>query len=110
MPLNVNGSGFASSEVGEIPSGAPKIALDDLFTRKYKEIRHLASRLQWKGGNPTLGPTALAHEVYEKLLKDPPDLESKSWNEVIAVFANAMRQILVDAARRKKARKRDPAG
>jgi RNA polymerase sigma factor (TIGR02999 family) len=82
--------------------------LDDLFGRLYSKIRQLASRVRWKGANPTLNATALAHEAYLKLLKDPPDLASKSSDEVIAVFANAMRQILIDAARRKKAQKRDP--
>jgi RNA polymerase sigma factor (TIGR02999 family) len=110
MPTNIKASGFASGEVlktAAAAEGAEKIALDDLFIRLYKKIRSLASRLQWRGTNPTLGPTALANETYLKLLKDPPDFGSKSPEEVIAVFANAMRQILVDAARRKHAQKRD---
>ncbi len=43
-----------------------------------------------------------------KLLKDPPELGSGSYEEVVAVFANTMRQILVDGARRKSAQKRVP--
>jgi RNA polymerase sigma factor (TIGR02999 family) len=53
-----------------------------------------------------LGRTALAHEAYLKLLKHPPDLTSKSYEDVIGIFACVMREILIDAARRKKARKR----
>ena len=78
--------------------------LDELFSQLYNKIRALASRVQWNGVNPTLNPTALAHEAYLKLLNDPPDLASKSYGEVAAVFANAMRQILIDGARRRSAR------
>jgi RNA polymerase sigma factor (TIGR02999 family) len=80
--------------------------LDELFERLYDKIRRLASRIRWNGTNPTLGPTALANEAYMKLRKDPPDLAAKSYDEVIGIFANAMHQILLDAARRKHARKR----
>ncbi len=80
--------------------------LDELFTRLYDKIRRLAARVRWSGTNPTLSPTALAHEAYLKLRKDPPDLTTRSYDEVIAIFANAMHQILIDAARRKGAQKR----
>jgi len=81
-------------------------ALDQLFDRLYDKIRRLAERVRWNGTNPTLNPTALANEAYMKLRKDPPDLAVKSYDEVIAIFANAMHQILQDAARRKRAQKR----
>lgn len=80
--------------------------LDELFTRLYDKIRRLASRVRWSGTNPTLSPTALAHEAYLKLRKDPPDFAARSYDEIIAIFANAMHQILIDAARRKGAQKR----
>ena len=102
--MKVKGSSIAGAELPETHPAHEadgKISLDDLFARKYTEIRELASRLRWKGGSPTLGPTALANEAYLKLLKDPPDLELKSYDNLIGVFANAMRQILVDASRRK---------
>jgi RNA polymerase sigma factor (TIGR02999 family) len=81
-------------------------ALDDLFNQQYDKIRALASRVRWDRDSPTLGRTALAHEAYLKLLKHPPDLTSKSYEDVIGIFACVMREILIDAARRKKARKR----
>lgn len=80
--------------------------LDELFTRLYDKIRRLAARVRWSGSNPTLSPTALAHEAYLKLRKDPPDFTARSYEEVIAIFAHAMHQILIDAARRKGAQKR----
>lgn len=56
--------------------------LDELFTRLYDKIRRLAARVRWSGTNPTLRPTALAHEAYLKLRKDPPDLTARSYDEV----------------------------
>jgi RNA polymerase sigma-70 factor (ECF subfamily) len=93
-------------EPDAIPSTENKLVLDELFTQLYNKIRILASRVRWNGTNPTLNPTALAHEAYLKLRKDPPELAAKSYDEVIGIFANAMHQILIDAARRKSAQKR----
>lgn len=84
------------------------VDVDEVFERLYDRIRSLASRVRWSGTNPTLNPTALAHEAYLKLRKDPPDLALKSYEEVIGIFANAMHQVLWDAVRRKSARKRVP--
>lgn len=81
--------------------------LDQRFTELYRVIRRLAARVRWNGSNPTLNPTALAHEAYLKLCNNPPDLSTKSYDEVIAIFASAMLQILRDAARRKNAKKRE---
>lgn len=93
-----------------VSSELQKRNLDELFGRLYSSLRTLASRISWNASNRTLNPTALVHEAYLKLLKDPPDFSSKSYEETIALFANAMRQILIDAARRKMAQKREPVG
>lgn len=97
-------AGSEDHALGEIPD--ERRLLDELFTRLYDKIRRLAARVRWSGASPTLSPTALAHEAYLKLRKDPPDLAAKPYDEVIAIFANAMHQILIDAARRKGAQKR----
>jgi RNA polymerase sigma-70 factor (ECF subfamily) len=89
-----------------ISSPDENAALDEVFSQLYNKIRTLASRVRWNGTNPTLNATALAHEAYLKLRKDPPELAAKSCDEVIRIFANAMHQILIDAARRKDAQKR----
>ena len=86
-----------------------KLALDELFARLYDRVRQLAARVRWSSDSQTLNPTALVHEAYLKLLKSPADSTMESRDEVIAVLATAMRQILVDAARRKNALKRIPA-
>ena len=82
--------------------------LDELFGELYEKIKRLAARVRWNGDNPTLNPTALAHEAYLKLRETPPDLLTKNYDQVIGIFAHAMRQILIDAARRKSALKRLP--
>ena len=95
-----------AEEPDATPSTENEVILDELFTQLYNKIRVLAARVRWNGTNPTLNPTALAHEAYLKLRKDPPELAAKSYEEVIGIFANAMHQILIDAARRKSAQKR----
>jgi RNA polymerase sigma factor (TIGR02999 family) len=90
-----------------LSSSEARIALDDVFTRLYNKIRLLAARVRWDNANPTLNATTLVHEAYLKLQKNPPDVTSKSYDEIIAIFAHAMRQILIDAARRKHAQKRE---
>ena len=88
-----------------IRSADGKVSLDDLFTRLYDKIHGLAARVRWSGTNPTLNPTALAHEAYIKLRKSSPQVTAETNKEAIGIFANAMHQILIDAARREKARK-----
>ncbi len=89
-----------------VPPLEGTVALDEVFTRLYDRIRSLALRVRWNGTNPTLNPTALVHEAYVKLRKDPPEFAAKSYEEVIAILASAMHQILIDATRRKQAQKR----
>jgi RNA polymerase sigma factor (TIGR02999 family) len=81
-------------------------AAEPLFEAVYDELRRLArgKRRQWKG-DPSLQTTALAHEAYVKLVGD----EDRSWenrSHFFAVAARAIRQILVNKARRKRAQKR----
>ncbi len=80
--------------------------VDDLFDEVYTELRQRAQgqRRQWQG-DLTLRTTALAHEAYLKLV----DQEEQSWqsrSHFFAVASRAMRHILVDRARKKRAQKR----
>ncbi len=73
----------------------------------YDELRALAqSHFARQSPDHTLQATALVHEVYLKLARGAP----ASWNgrdHFFAVAAQAMRQVLVDHARRKRAEKRE---
>ena len=79
--------------------------LDRLFSATYEELRRLASSVRRDEPGSTLNPTALVNEAYLKLagsLRLVP--ESKLHFKRIA--ARAMRQVLVEAARRRSAQKR----
>ncbi|MEM6456241.1 MAG: sigma-70 family RNA polymerase sigma factor [Acidobacteriota bacterium] len=81
-------------------------AFDRLVSLVYRELRVLAVRqFQAEGAGHTLQPTALVHEAYVKLLgQDPGRVENRV--HFFALAAKAMRQVLVDHARRKAASKR----
>jgi RNA polymerase sigma factor (TIGR02999 family) len=83
--------------------------LDDLFSLTYEELRRLASFVRKNGASATINSTALVHEAWMKL-KDSPHLASTSLPHFKAVAAKAMRQVLVDEARRRNARKRGGDG
>jgi RNA polymerase sigma factor (TIGR02999 family) len=82
-------------------------AAAELFPLVYDELRRLA---KWKladekAGN-TLQPTALVNEVYLRLVGNHQQLKYESTKGFFVAAAEAMRHILVDAARRKLAQKR----
>ena len=77
-----------------------------LLPMVYKKLHALADRY-FKQQNPehTLQPTALVHEAFLKLVGSA-NSEWSSQAHFFSVAAKAMRQILIDHARRKKAAKR----
>jgi RNA polymerase sigma factor (TIGR02999 family) len=86
--------------------GGDRDAFGAVFPLVYDELRQMARR-RMRGERPghTLSPTALVHEAYLKLA----GLERIEWRnraQFFAVAAQAMRQVLVDHALRRKARKR----
>ena len=77
----------------------------DLLPQVYEELRRLAAaKLAHERGDHTLDATALVHEAYLKL---GGDRSFSSRNGFLQAAALAMRRILVDHARRRKALKRD---
>ena len=81
-------------------------AEEQLFADVYTELRALAVRyLHRERKNHTLQPTALVHEAYLKLVgQTRVDWQGRA--HFLAIAAKAMRQILVDHARRHGAAKR----
>lgn len=76
----------------------------------YDELRALAqSHFARQSPDHTLQATALVHEVYLKLAHGHSD-RWKGRDHFFAVAAQAMRQVLVDHARRKRAEKRQGSG
>lgn len=80
-------------------------ALDEVFSLVYEELRRLATFVRRGDGSVTLNSTALVHEAWLKL-KDSPHLANTSIPHFKAIAAKAMREVLVDAARRRNAQKR----
>jgi len=81
-------------------------ALDQLLPLVYAELRRIAARqLRGERENHTLQPTALVHEVYLRLV-DQREVDWQKRAHFLGVAAGVMRRILVDHARRHRARKR----
>jgi RNA polymerase sigma factor (TIGR02999 family) len=109
MPLE-NSDRVRSVEVTE--TGAPasgqleqRQALDNLFSLTYEELRRLASIVRRGDPSATLSPTVLVNEAWLKLA-NCPELGSASPLHFKRIAARAMRQLLIEAARRRSAQKR----
>jgi RNA polymerase sigma factor (TIGR02999 family) len=80
-------------------------ALEQLIPLVYEDLRRLARRqLGHEYGERTLNPTALVHESYLKLGAGVKVARDRA--HFLAIAARAMRQVLVDHARDRKAAKR----
>jgi RNA polymerase sigma factor (TIGR02999 family) len=92
--------GLAALQRGE-PDG-----LDRVFAEVYPELHELAQRqLARRRPSETLSTTALVHELYVKF-SSAHAVAARDRSHFLAVAARAMRQIIIDAARRMNAVKR----
>jgi RNA polymerase sigma factor (TIGR02999 family) len=102
---------------GEVTSGRVTLLLDrlrsgdetardEIFETVYAQLRRMAARhLRNEKAAHSLQPTALVHEAYLRLVGRTQ--EFRNTGHFYAVASHAMRMILVDHARRKRAAKRD---
>jgi RNA polymerase sigma factor (TIGR02999 family) len=88
---------------------AGRTRLDAYYTAAYEELRRLAATVGRQGRPAPLNPTTLVHEAWLKLARSP-DFASESSLHLKRIAARAMRQVLVEAARRRHARKRSGDG
>jgi RNA polymerase sigma factor (TIGR02999 family) len=82
-------------------------ALDEALRRMYNALHRLADeQLRHDRNERTLSATALVNEAYLRVFVGaaPPQWESRG--HLLGVTARAMRQVLIDASRRRKAAKR----
>lgn len=97
---------FSISEVTHIlqavQQGDPKAA-DELLPLVYAELRKLAAaKMANEAAGHTLQPTALVHEAWLRMIgTGSPQFENRA--HFFAAAAEAMRRILIDNARRKRA-------
>lgn len=86
-------------------------AAADLLPAVYDELRKLAeARLALEHPGQTLQATALVHEAYLRLVGDEDRPVWEGRRHFFGAAAEAMRRILVDSARRRRALKRGGAG
>jgi RNA polymerase sigma factor (TIGR02999 family) len=78
-------------------------AAENLLPLVYEELRRLAAgKMAQEAAGHTLQPTALVHEAWMRLTgNDPPHWENRA--HFFGAAAEAMRRILIDNARRKRA-------
>jgi RNA polymerase sigma factor (TIGR02999 family) len=100
----------ATRILSAIEQGDPSAA-EQLLPLVYDELRKLAvQRMAEERADHTLQPTALVHEAYLRLVEGAqPHARWDSRGHFFAAAAEAMRRILVDAARARSARKRGGA-
>jgi len=91
----------------DFAGGAPeeRRELDYLFSLTYEELRRLASTVRRGDSAVTLNTTALVNEAWLKLARSPR-FASTSPLHFKRIAARAMRQLLVEGARRRKTDKR----
>src|SRR5438477_9616874 len=90
----------------EAAAAGDRRAAADLLPLVYDELRKLAAaRLAAEPAGQTLQPTALVHEAYLRLVGENAGRPWDGRGHFFAAAAEAMRRILVDQARRKKAEK-----
>jgi RNA polymerase sigma-70 factor, ECF subfamily len=80
-------------------------AIDALFIAAYDELRRIASAVRRGDPSATITPTVLVNEAWLKLAKSP-GFAAASPVHFKRIVARAMRQVLVEAARRRKTDKR----
>jgi RNA polymerase sigma factor (TIGR02999 family) len=89
-----------------IEQGDPHAA-EQLLPLVYEELRRLAAqKMVHEAAGQTLQATALVHEAYLRLVDTEKAQHWNSRGHFFAAAAEAMRRILVDNARQKRARKR----
>ena len=87
-------------------AGGDDWAAGELLPLVYEELRKLAAaRLSKEAPGNTLNATALVHEAYLRLVGPADDARWKNRGHFFAAAAEAMRRILVEAARRKQREK-----
>ena len=83
-----------------------EVARAQLFTQVYAELKQVARRLHRRTNrDSTLSTTVLVHETFARLAA-AADLNAATREHFFALCARAMRQIVIDHARRRAAGKR----
>lgn len=91
-------------ELSGAENDANRAALDKLLPLVYDELRRLAASFLHREHAVSIQTTELVHEAYFKLT-DQKKVDWENRGQFFAIAAQAMRRILIDAARRRKSLK-----
>lgn len=91
-------------ELGEADGSVNREALDKLLPIVYDELRRLAGSFLQREYAVSIQTTELVHEVYFKLTNQK-SVDWENRGQFFAIAAQAMRRILIDAARQRKSLK-----
>ena len=108
--MNEPSAPAAPGEITELLAaarGGDRAAGERLYAAVYQQLRAQARRQLGRNprGGDTLSTTALVHEAYLRLAQ-PAAMAPQDRGHFFAIAATAMRQIAIDHARRRLARKR----
>lgn len=92
-------------EIVQAAEGGNPEARGRLFTMLYDELRRMAQRELRRGCAVTLSPTTLLHETYLSV-SQRESLAFQGRGQFMAYAARAMRGLMVDYLRRRRAQKR----
>jgi RNA polymerase sigma factor (TIGR02999 family) len=82
-------------------------AMDEALRQMYSALHRMAgAQLRQNSSERTLSATALVSEVYLKIFAGSQVPKWESRGHLLGVAARAMREVLIDAARRRRAAKR----
>jgi RNA polymerase sigma factor (TIGR02999 family) len=83
---------------------------DEFFEEIYEELRRLARLVRWRGGlSDTLQTGVLVSELYLKI-RNHPEIALMPEDDRRGIFINALKQIVINASRKKSAGKRMEGG
>jgi RNA polymerase sigma-70 factor (ECF subfamily) len=91
-------------EISNTADGTNREALDKLLPIVYDELRRLAGSFLNREHAVSIQTTELVHEAYFRLT-DQRSIDWKNRGQFFALAAQAMRRILIDAARQRKSLK-----
>ena len=95
------------TQILERIEGGDSQAVETLLPAVYDELRRLAAaKMDNEPGDHTLQATALVHEAYIRLLGNDGQMSWENRRHFFGAAAEAMRRVLIDAARRRKRLKR----
>src|SRR3954452_22012042 len=100
-------SGRTATELFDLWRTGSETALNEFLPLVYDELRRIARHhMRREHAGQTLQTTALIHEAYLRLIEQrPKGLQNRA--HFVGVTSNLMRQVLVDYARNRLAKKRD---